>query len=74
MNSNLPIFGIDKANLKDFTTTEKDFKRGQNRFLPSQFRIKTEDLLKENNNGKNEIENPFTMLEDLQENVELRNI
>lgn len=28
MNQNLPIFGIDKPNLKDFTTTEKDFKRG----------------------------------------------
>lgn len=28
MNQNLPIFGIDKANLKDFTTTEKDFKKG----------------------------------------------
>lgn len=28
MNANLPIFGIDKSNLKDFTTTEKDLKRG----------------------------------------------
>jgi len=35
MNQNLPIFGIDKANLKDFTTTEKDFKKGQNRFPPA---------------------------------------
>jgi hypothetical protein len=24
---NLPIFGIDKGNLQDFTTTEKDMKR-----------------------------------------------
>jgi hypothetical protein len=28
INQNLPIFGIDKNNLKDFTTTEKDFKKG----------------------------------------------
>lgn len=44
---NLPIFGIERANLKEFTTTEKDAKRGQNRFPPVQFRIKTEDLLRE---------------------------
>ena len=35
LSSNLPIFGIDRNNLKEFTTTEKDFKRGQNRFPPN---------------------------------------
>lgn len=28
MQVNLPIFGIAKGNLRDFTTTEKDMKRG----------------------------------------------
>lgn len=42
---NLPIFGIDKSHLTDFTTTEKDAKRGVSRFPPSQFRLRTEDLL-----------------------------
>jgi hypothetical protein len=28
INANLPIYGIDKKDLKDFTTTEKDMKRG----------------------------------------------
>jgi len=31
---NLPIYGIERPNLKEFTTTEKDAKRGQNRFPP----------------------------------------
>jgi indole-3-glycerol phosphate synthase len=51
INQNLPIFGIDKNNLKDFTTTEKDFKKGQNRFPPAQFRIRSEDLLRETENA-----------------------
>jgi hypothetical protein len=44
---NLPIFGIERQNLKEFTTTERDAKRGQNRFPPQQFRIKSEDILRE---------------------------
>lgn len=65
MNANLPIYGIDKGNLKDFTTTEKDFKKGQNRYPPSQFRIKSEDLLREADNGgkNNDAEEPMTQLE-----------
>ena len=43
----MPIFGIEKANLKEFTTTERDAKRGQNRFPPLQFRLKAEDILGE---------------------------
>ncbi len=31
---NLPIFGIDKSNLNDFTTTEKDMKRMTSRYPP----------------------------------------
>lgn len=53
--ANLPIFGIDKSNLKEFTTTEKDMKKGQNRFPPNQFRIRSEDLLREADTGKQEI-------------------
>lgn len=42
---NLPIFGIDKTNLSDFTTTERDKKRGLSRFPPVQFRMLGENLL-----------------------------
>lgn len=44
---NLPIFGVDKSNLSQFTTTEKDMKRGQSKFPPSQFRLREEDVLRE---------------------------
>jgi len=33
-NKNVPIYGIDKANLRDFTTTEKDAKKGLSKFPP----------------------------------------
>ena len=46
MQDNLPIFGIDKSSLTDFTTTEKDMKRMTSRFPPPQYRLKAEDLLK----------------------------
>ncbi len=32
---NLPIFGVDHQNLSQFTTTEKDVKRGLTRFPPN---------------------------------------
>jgi hypothetical protein len=48
MSKNLPIFGIDKNNLVDFTTTEKDMKRGTSRFPPKELRIKSEDIMVEN--------------------------
>lgn len=76
-NSNLPIFGIDRSNLREFTTTEKDMKRGNNRYPPNQFRIKSEDLVNENHqsleiNKTQEETNPWTM-DDYQDNVKLRN-
>lgn len=46
MKDNLSIFGIDKSSLTDFTTTEKDMKRGVNKFPPIQYRLKQEDIIK----------------------------
>ena len=45
MQDNLPIFGIDKSTLTDYTTTEKDMKRMVSRFPPANLRIRTEDLI-----------------------------
>mmetsp|Transcript_23184 Transcript_23184/g.17611 ORF Transcript_23184/g.17611 Transcript_23184/m.17611 type:complete len:165 (+) Transcript_23184:141-635(+) len=44
---NLPIFGINKNNLVNYTTTEKDMKKGQTRFPSPSLRVKEEDLVKE---------------------------
>ena len=52
---NLPIFGINKANLRDYTTTEKDMKRGQSRMPSPSLRIKGEDLVKEEILGNSQI-------------------
>lgn len=43
---NLPIYGISKGNLKEYTTTEKDMKRGQSRAPSPSLRIIDEDLIK----------------------------
>jgi len=43
----LPIFGIQKGNLRDYTTTEKDMKKGQTRFPSPSLRVREEDLIKE---------------------------
>ena len=51
MQDNLPIFGIDKNTLTDFTTTEKDMKRMVSRFPPPNLRIKTEDLINKTASG-----------------------
>jgi hypothetical protein len=47
MEKNLIIYDIPEKNLKGFTTTEKDKKRGVERFPPENFRNKKHDLLKE---------------------------
>lgn len=39
LNKNLPIFGVEKDKLTEFTTVEKDMKRGISRFPPSMFRL-----------------------------------
>ena len=44
---NLHIFDIQEKDLKGFTTTEKDRKRGVDRFPPIQFRNKKEDIFDE---------------------------
>ena len=46
-SQNLPVFGIQKPNLREFTTTEKDMKRGVSRYPPLQFRLREEDLMRE---------------------------
>jgi hypothetical protein len=48
---NLPIFGIAKSNLKDYTTTEKDMKKGQTRYPSPSLRLRDEDLIKEELNS-----------------------
>lgn len=55
----MKIFHIyNEKNLKGFTTTENDMKRGNSRFPPSNFRFKDDDLLPENyNNTDNATEN-----------------
>ena len=47
VKKNLPIFDISEKNLKGFTTTEKDKKRGVERFPPDNFRNYDHDLIKE---------------------------
>ena len=42
---NLPIFDIDEQNLRNWTTTEKDMKRGIAKFPPVEYRNVHEDLL-----------------------------
>ena len=47
MKKNLKIFHIEESNLKGFTTTEKDMKKGTDRFPPDEFRYRDSDLLQE---------------------------
>lgn len=51
---NLKIFHIyNEKNLKGFTTTENDMKRGNSRFPPSNFRFTGDDILPEQYNQDN---------------------
>lgn len=66
----MPIFGIEKEKLTDFTTTEKDFKRGVSKFPPERMRARCEDLIKEEEQArpsKAAVEEV-----DLQQNVDFR--
>lgn len=42
---NCPVFHINSKNLKDFTTTEKDWKRDISRFPTEDYRVFDEDLI-----------------------------
>ena len=49
--TNLKIFHIyNEKNLKGFTTTENDMKKGMNRFPPANFRFTSDDILPEEYN------------------------
>mgnify|MGYP003344266741 CR=1 FL=1 len=43
-NKNVPIYGVQSKDLKDFTTTEKDIKKGISRFPLENQRVRSEDL------------------------------
>lgn len=46
LNENLPIYGVQAAKLKDFSTSKKDMKAG-NEYQPNeQHRIRSEDIYK----------------------------
>ena len=76
MSANIPIYGIEKKDLKEFTTTEKDMRKGQNRFPPAQMRLKSEDLLKESveQQQKSEVIDTAFTVDNYNEQVELRNM
>ena len=44
---NLPIYDIHESNLRNYTTTERDKKRGIDKFPPEDYRNRSEDLLPE---------------------------
>lgn len=46
-NKNMPIYAVESKDLKDFTTTEKDFKKSKSNFPMPDKRIYTDDLLKQ---------------------------
>jgi len=46
-NKNLPIYAVPTKDLRDYTTTEKDFKKNVSKHPLDSHRITDEDLLKE---------------------------
>ena len=57
MKSNLPIYGIDTKDLKNFTTTEKDKIKGKSRIPDKKYLMEAEEIsIKEENS-----ENPSTV-------------
>ena len=71
-NENLPIYGIQKDKLAEFTTVEKDFKRGINRFPPIEFRLVEEDVLAQTSIVSQVSQEPSDLQEDLKNNVDFR--
>jgi len=74
---NLPIYGVPKSNLSEFTTTEKDKNRGTSKFPPPQFRLAEEDIIRESPTQmlKAEVidqEAFICVMDDYQGNLELR--
>jgi hypothetical protein len=69
---------VPNKTLNDFTTTEKDMKRGTSRYPPKQFRIKEEDVIREASETqmvKAEVmdqEAFVCVMDDYQGNLELR--
>jgi len=45
MKVNCPIFHTQAKDLKDFTTTEKDMKKGASRFPSNDYKCEEENLL-----------------------------
>lgn len=66
---NLKIFAIPENNLKGFTTTEKDLKKGQDKFPPDQFRDTSTDLMEEK---KSEAQPQDTGIMDFEQGKKLR--
>lgn len=76
LSINLPIFGVTKPKLQEFTTTEKDMKRGTSKFPPLQFRLKEEDVVRESETQmvKAEVmDSTWTFIDDYAQNVAIRN-
>ncbi len=76
-SKNLPIFGVPNKTLTDFTTTEKDHKRGRSRYPPKQFRLLEEDIIDEDAKGQpqdqiKQDEAFECVIDDLKGNLELR--
>lgn len=45
MNRDIPIYHLTTKNLKDFTTTENEMKKGVNRHPSITLRVTSEDIL-----------------------------
>ena len=73
MSENVPVYGIVKERTAEFTTLEKEYKRGFSRHPPKQFRLECENVIQSSR--------PSTVStagsekdeqDDLQQNVEFR--
>ena len=45
MSENVPVYGIEKERTAEFTTLEKEYKRGFSRHPPKQFRLECENVI-----------------------------